>query len=278
MDNRAIGVFDSGLGGLSAVKRLMDMAPCEDIIFFGDNARVPYGNRGASTITRFSLEDISLLLTHNVKMIIAACGTVSSTLSPDYADLIHLPFVSVVTPAAIAAAAVTRNRRVGVIGTAATIRSGSFSRALHHIDPLIKPVCQPCPLLVPLVENGYIQRDNAVTRSVASDYLRSLLDEGVDTLILGCTHYPIIADIIQDIMGDVVLIDSGTEVVRSALALLDETGSRNDAGGSTAFYVSDSPDGFTGVAEMFLGHTLSSPVHLISLDDLHIDPCFRRQS
>ena len=272
MDKRAIGVFDSGLGGLTTVKPLHELAPDEDIIFFGDNARVPYGNRGTATITRFALEDISLLMTHNVKMIIAACGTVSSTLSDRYVGRIRLPFLNVVTPTARAAAEVTGNGRIGVIGTSATIRSGSFARALEAIDPTLLTFCQPCPLFVPLVENGYIGRDNEVTHRVAADYLEPLRDEDIDTLILGCTHYPIIRDIIQDIMGDVTVIDSGIETARYALSMLASADALNGSGGRLEYYVSDDPEGFVDLAEMFLGQKMNGPVQVVSLDHCVTNP------
>jgi len=273
MDSRAIGVFDSGLGGLTTVKPLHNLAPGEDIIFFGDNARVPYGNRGAATITRFALEDISLLLRHNVKMIIAACGTVSSTLPDRYVERIRVPFLNVVIPAARAAAGITRNGRIGVIGTAATIRSGSFCRALQDVDPTLSAFCQPCPLFVPLVENGYVGRSNEVTRRVTADYLKPLQEAGVDTLILGCTHYPIIKDIIQDIMGDVTVVDSGVETARRALSMLESADALNGSGGRLEYYVSDNPEGFVDLAEMFLGQKINGPVEVVSLDHLRVDPC-----
>jgi len=275
MDSRAIGVFDSGLGGLTAVKRILELAPREDVVFFGDNARVPYGTRGAETITHFALEDISLLLRHNVKMIIAACATVSSSLPKKYQQQSPLPFLGVVEPTARAAAAATRSKRVGVIGTPATIRSGSFPRALREADSSIEPFSSACPLFVPLVENGYVDRGNEVTRLVAQGYLEPLKKAGVDTVILGCTHYPIIRDIIADIMGEgVTLIDSGYETAKEALLSLERSGGRSEVGGEIEFYVSDNPDGFTSLAELFLGRKISESVHRISLDNLGIAACF----
>jgi glutamate racemase len=275
MNKKAIGVFDSGLGGLTAVKRLAELAPGEDIIFFGDSARVPYGTRAPSTITRFALQDISFLLSKKVKMIIAACGTVSSTLPAEYISRLPLPYTGVVTPAAFAAAAATRNRRVGVLGTPATIRSGSFSRALASAGPDIVPVPSACPLFVPLVENGYTARDCGITRQVAEAYLEPLVHAGVDTVILGCTHYPIISGIISDVMGDgVAIIDSGYETAKYALGELEKSGDANGEGGRAEFYISDNPVGFSALAGMFLGRDISRDVHLVSLDDISISPCF----
>ncbi len=273
MQKKAIGVFDSGLGGLTAVKRLIELAPNEDIIFFGDNARVPYGTRTVQTITKFALQDISFLLGQNVKMIIAACGTVSSTLPQHIIDTIPCPYVGVVAPTAATAAHATRNKRVGILGTPATIKSAAFPRALQTLDADIVPVSSACPLFVPLVENGYVGRNCDITRQVARAYLEPLRQACVDTVILGCTHYPLLCDIIADIMGpDVVLIDSGHETAKAAVSLLDAQNLRNDSGGTHSFYISDNPDGFTALAELFMGCALKQDVHLASLDDLPLHP------
>lgn len=274
MKEKSIGVFDSGLGGLTTIKRLIELAPNEDIVFFGDNARVPYGTRTAATITKFALQDISFLLEHDVKMIIAACGTVSSTLPKEYASAVPIPFVEIVAPTALAAAEATKNKKIGVLGTPATINSGSFYRALKAIDDGIEPVVSACPLFVPLVENGHISRDSEITRSVALAYLEPLKQAGVDTVILGCTHYPIISSIISDIMGGITLIDSGYETAKHALSVLRSENNLNTGGGHTEYYISDNPDGFTSLAELFLGRKLFGTVHLVQLDGIAIHPCF----
>lgn len=275
MDNHAIGVFDSGLGGLTAVKRLIELAPHEDIVFFGDTARVPYGSRTPETIVNYAVQDISFLLSHDVKVIVAACGTVSSTLPESVISRIPVPFVSVIAPAAQAAADTTKNGRVGVIGTAATIRSGSFARALAALDAKISVTSNACPLFVPLVENGYIAPDCAITRLAAEEYLAPLKEAGVDTVILGCTHYPIIADIIADIMGNgVALIDSGYETARQTLAVLEQNDLCSTTGGHPRFYTSDNPDGFTPLAELFLGDKLKGSVQAAPLEKISIHPCF----
>lgn len=274
MDRRAIGVFDSGLGGLTAVKRLRELAPQEDIVFFGDTARVPYGNRTPETISAYAQQDISFLLAHDVKMVVAACGTVSSALPADIIARVPVPYVSVVQPAALAAAAATRNKKVGVIGTVVTVQSGSFVRALAAADPAIAVVQNACPLFVPLVEAGYTGRDCDITLMAAQEYLAPLQEAGVDTVILGCTHYPLLADIIADIMGDAVLVDSGFETAKQALAQLQVSDSLNDSGGRAAFYTSDNPDGFTPLAELFLGGDLQDAVHYAPLDDISLSPVF----
>ena len=210
MDNRAIGVFDSGLGGLTTVRELRKLLPDERIVYFGDTGRVPYGNRSRETIRNYAMQDIRFLKRHEVKLVIAACGTVSSALTPELSAEAGVPFSGVVVPAAQAACAATVNGRIGVIGTTATVRSGAYGRAIRTINPDARTFGNACPLFVPLVENGFIQPDNEITAKVAEIYLKPMIDERVDTLILGCTHYPLIYDIIDRALGSrVTLIDAG---------------------------------------------------------------------
>lgn len=274
-DTRAIGVFDSGLGGLSAVRQLIRLAPAEDIVFFGDTARVPYGGRPAETITRYALEDISFLLEQDVKMIVAACGTVSSTLPAALSARIPVLYTGVIEPTARAAAAATKNRRIGVIGTRATIKSGSFVRELERILPGVVTVPQACPMFVPLVENGCFARDCEPTRYFAREYLAPLIERQVDTVILGCTHYPLIRDIISDVLGaGVALIDSGYETAKAALAQLDGAQRRNPDGGRRRYYTSDSPDDFSTIAENFLGYPVHDEVGRVDLRVVKTADCF----
>ena len=187
MNNDAIGVFDSGVGGLTAVNELNTLMPNENIIYFGDTARIPYGSRSRETVLKYANEDIAFLRKHKIKMIIAACGTVSSVIGTS--SLVDdMPFTGVLLPAAQAACSMTKNGKIGVIGTSATIRSGSFAKAIKTIRPGTSVIGNPCPLFVHLVENGYTDRNNKVTRLVAEEYLAPIKAEGVDTLILGCTH------------------------------------------------------------------------------------------
>ncbi len=268
MDNRPIGVFDSGLGGLTAVKELLEIMPQENIIYFGDTGRVPYGSRSRETILRYAAQDIRFLEENNVKMIVAACGTVSS-LSRELKKPQGIPFIDVLHPTALAASKATRKKRVGVIGTAATIRSGSYRRALAEIDPDIEVFDQSCPLFVPLVENGFIADGEEVTRLVAERYLGGLRDAGVDTLIMGCTHYPIISRIIGAVMGkDVALIDSGRETAFCCGKLLEENQQRSDrtGDGECSFYVSDRVDDFSRIAGIFLGRDVGQEVHQIDIN------------
>ena len=264
MDNRPIGVFDSGLGGLSAVRHLQDILPGEDIIYFGDTGRVPYGTRSRDTIRRYAYEDCRLLLDKDVKYIIAACGTVSSV-APDLLASLPVPAIGVVEPTAKAAAAATVNGRIAILGTAATIRSASFEKALLAINPNYSITATACPLFVPLVENGWIDIDDPVAVPMVRRYLAAANATRVDTIILGCTHFPLLAPIIRREMGDTVtLIDSGCETATLCAEQLRASDSLSEqAVGNTHFYVSDQPEGFSQVAEIFLGHSVENTVEQI---------------
>ncbi|MEG2676588.1 MAG: glutamate racemase [Oscillospiraceae bacterium] len=276
MDNRSIGIFDSGMGGLTAFKHLQKLAPNENIVFFGDTARVPYGTRTPDTITRYALEDISFLLSHDVKLVIAACGTVSSTLSSRFTDKMPVPFIGVINPTAKAAINTTKNGKVGILGTPATIKSQAFEREIKRMMPEAVTVAKACPMFVPLVENGYFGRDCAITIAIAREYLEPLMAADVDTIILGCTHYPIIRDVISDIVGDkVALIDSGFETARYALSLLDSKNMRNTAGGDCLIFTSDNPDGFSSNAEIYLGYPLADGAKKADLQITAIADCFK---
>lgn len=270
MNEKPIGVFDSGLGGLTAVKQLISELPCENIIYFGDTGRVPYGNRSREILRKYAAQDFQFLLSKGVKMVIAACGTVSSV-APEIGESLVIPYTGVVEPAAHTAVHTTRNKRVGVIATTATIKSGSFSRKLKELEPSLDVYAKDCPLFVPLVENGFIHRDEEVTRLVAQKYLTPLIEAGIDTLILGCTHYPLIAEIIQDIMGpQVTLINSGREAALRTSSILRQNGLLNPrkSEGSREFFVSDTVDNFSSVAEMFLGCNIGANVTHIDIDQL----------
>lgn len=261
MDNRPIGVFDSGLGGLTCVKQLMSVMPNEDIVYFGDTARVPYGNRSRETIVRYTRDDISFLLEHDIKIIIAACGTASSVALP-YIDDVGVKVIGVLEPACRAALKRTRNGRIGVIGTASTIKSDKYAQIIASIEPSAKVFSAACPMFVPVVENGYA--DTEVARIVARDYLAGLKNEGVDTLILGCTHYPLLEGVIGDIMGDgVELISSGREAAEYCRSFLDGHGllAGRDGKGNSEFYVSDDPESFTQLGGLFLGREIELNVN-----------------
>lgn len=264
-----IGVFDSGVGGLTAVKELRVLLPHEDIVYFGDTSRTPYGNRSRDTILRYARQDVNFLLSKKVKMVIAACGTVSSVAGA-MGESLPVPFTGVVSPTCQAAAKATKNNKIGVIATAATIGSGSYRKELNALHPEIQVFEQPCPLFVPLVENAFISPDDQVTNLVAQRYLSGLKDAGVDTLILGCTHYPIISSIISKTMGgQVALIDSGKETAVYAAGLLREQSLLNpmEKNGNNAFYVSDSVDGFNQIADLFLGSDTGHSACRINIEE-----------
>ncbi|MBQ8965831.1 glutamate racemase [Ruminococcus sp.] len=271
MNNAPIGVFDSGVGGLTCVKELAKLLPHEDIVYLGDTARVPYGTRSKETIARYTSQDMEFLRGFNVKMILVACGTASSVImsSPEFSGKTEPSYSGVVIPAAHAACAATKNGKIGVIATGATIRSGSYGKVIRSIAPGAKVVGKACPMFVPLVENGYVGKDCPPTRFFAEEYLECMKREQVDTLILGCTHYPHLADVISDIMGaDVKLISSSAELARFAVKTLtfnDELAEREEAG-RQQLYCTDSVELFSENVERFLGESFSGTVEKCSLN------------
>lgn len=268
MDDRPIGVFDSGLGGLTAVKELEQILPEESIIYFGDTGRVPYGTKGRETILRYVKQDTAFLIQKGVKAILAACGTVSSV-AGNLDKSLGIPYFDVIGPTAQAAAAATRNGKVGVIGTSATISSDSYRLALLKLNHKLEIFPQACPLFVPLVENAFVAPQDEVTRLVAERYLSPIREAGVDTLILGCTHYPIISPIIGSVMGrDVTLIDSGREAALSLAKVLGGLGMLQGSGKprECGYYITDTPENFTSVAELFLGHSISGHTERIDIE------------
>lgn len=254
-DSRSIGVFDSGIGGLTVVKELRKTLPSENIIYFGDTARLPYGTRGKDTILYYAKQDIDFLLDQHVKAIIVACGTASTVITKEECEKYTLPIFTVIDPACEEACNVSKNKNVGVIATSLTVNSMAHNISINKFDSSVNVFSKACPLLVSLVENGYIQRDNKVTRLVLEDYLWDIKQNNVDTLIMGCTHYPIVADLIGDIMGsDVTLINNGKAIsghVAKSLSKANMLNLNNDVGECT-YYVSDNPDSFSDIARIFL--------------------------
>ena len=264
-DSRPIGVFDSGLGGLTVVRELKRLLPNEDIVYFGDTGRVPYGTRSNDIVRKYAREDEAFLLSQNVKMIIAACGTVSSVAYMT-AEELPVPFLEVITPAAKAAAKATQNGRIGVIGTPVTVKSRSHARAILRILPDAIIVANSCPLFVPLVEEGWISEQDDVTKAVAERYLSEIRKGAVDTLIMGCTHYPAIKNIIAEIMGEgVTLIDPGTATAETVKKHLEDNGMLNPKGGNCKYFVSDRPDAFSKTARILMGESIESNVNQIDI-------------
>ena len=243
--------------------------PNENIVYFGDTGRVPYGSRSNDTIKKYALQDANFLLNHNVKMVIAACGTVSSV-AGDLLRAQDYPYTGVVNPTVYTAVRTTKNKRVGVIGTSATIGSHSYKKRLTEEDPEIKVFEQDCPLFVPLVENGFIDKNDPIVHLTVERYLASLKENNVDTLILGCTHYPILREVIAEVMGDSVsLIDSGMETAYYAKKVLKRENllAPETQVGKNEFYVSDTPDNFEKVAEIFLGQNIDHYVKQINIEE-----------
>lgn len=275
MDPRPIGVFDSGLGGLTALRELRQVLPGEDLVYFGDTGRVPYGSRGEEVITRYAREDAAFLLGQGVKAMVCACGTVSSVAGDLLAAETPCPFIEVVIPAARAAVRATKTGRIGVIATAATTQSGRFPAALRAMDPALQVHSLACPLFVPLVENGHIAPGDPLAVPAVEYYLREFREKGIDTLILGCTHYPLLAPLIRDCLGDeVTLISSGKEAALTARDLLQERGllSSRETGGESRYFVTDAAGSFSAVAEVFLGEPVRQviPVDISGLEKLEL--------
>jgi len=260
--NRPIGIFDSGVGGLTVARELFDLLPGEDVIYFGDVGRTPYGPRSKEIIIQFTAQDVAFLMENKVKYIVSACNTVSSVALEEISRNYTVQMIGVIRPGAEAAVKQTKSGRIGVIGTQATIGSNSYARVVHEIDPKLKIFSLACPLFVPLAEEGYI--DKEATYLIARDYLQTMIDVGVDTLIMGCTHYPLLEHVIADVMGDqVTLINSGRETARVAYRSLTEAGLLNTKASQTPpmegerkFFVSDVPDKFAQVATRFLGRMI----------------------
>lgn len=249
-----IGMFDSGIGGLTVLKAIMERMPDENIVYFGDTARLPYGTKSRETVTRFSEEITRFLMRRNIKLLVIACNTASAYALTRIRSIIDIPVVGVIEPGARAAAGSTRNRKVGVIGTRATIASGAYLEAIQRMNPAIKVFSTACPLFVPLVEEGWIDED--VTYEVARRYLEHLVSCRVDSLILGCTHYPLIKKVIGDVMGrGTLLIDSAEETAATVENVLRESGMASGAPGGPRceIFVSDLHLDLRLQVERFLG-------------------------
>lgn len=253
---RPIGVFDSGIGGLTVMHALMERLPSESLIYFGDTARVPYGPKSPETVTRFAFENVELLTGYAVKAVVVACNTATAHALPALQERFDLPVVGVVGPGARAAAAATRTGRVGVIGTHGTIGSRAYERSLEALRSDLVVTSRPCPLFVPLAEEGLL--DHPATRMIADEYLAPFLDDGIDALILGCTHYPLLKPVIGAAMGEAVrLIDSAEETARETAGLLESEGLARAGGeASHRYLVSDLPDRFLEVGRRFLGERI----------------------
>lgn len=267
-DQRPIGVFDSGIGGLSVLKHLVRLMPTERFVYLGDTARVPYGNKSTETVQTYSKQCAAFLLQHNVKMIVVACNTASALALDVLRCDVSVPVLGVIEPAAAEAARATTSGMIGVIGTRATISSNSYARAIELAAPEKNIVVhsQPCPLLVPLVEEGWL--DTPATRLIAEEYLRPLVANRIDTLVLGCTHYPLLKPMLTSMLPNVELIDCGECTAKVAAEM---NGPVDDGPITTTpsiyFYLTDNTPSFPVLARQFLGISVNEPVR-VSVDHL----------
>ena len=263
-DNRPVGVFDSGIGGLTVLREIWKTVPDESTIYFGDNSRSPYGTKSRSTIIRYSLQNMKFLESKDVKMIVVACNTASAYAYEELKKRANVPVVEVVTPGADVACRATKNGRIGIIATKGTISTGVYKKAVEdRAEELgmknIEIYQQACPLFVSLAEEGWW--DKEVTKLTAEEYLKPLKDAGVDTLVMACTHYPLLSKVIQEVMGDnVVLVNTGEATAKVVKELLDKEGTASEGNNNPVreFYTSDEPELFEQVATPFLGEGLPS--------------------
>ncbi len=264
---KAIGIFDSGVGGLTVLREIVRVLPQEDTIYLGDTARVPYGTKSPETVIRYSRQIASFLEGRDVKLLVVACNTASAVALDALEQQFSIPIVGVIEPGARRAVATTRTGTVGVIGTEGTIASSAYTKAIKRLNPEVAVVTRACPLFVPLAESGWT--DNEVARLTARTYLEGLREEGVDTLVLGCTHYPLLKEVIAEVVGDdVVLVDSAEETALTVAEilkgerLLRPTAER----GNHHYFVTDIPAGFIKVGNRFLGGRLGD-VYQVNLED-----------
>ncbi|MEW9900382.1 glutamate racemase [Chitinivorax sp. PXF-14] len=253
-----IGVFDSGVGGLTVVRALMERLPFEDIVYFGDTARVPYGVKSVDTIKHFTAQITEFLLEKRVKMLIIACNTMAAVAADVVKRLADVPVLDVIEAGARSAVAVTKSNAIGVIGTPTTINSNAYARNIHLLNSATRVYSQACPLFVPLVEEGWL--DHPVTRLTAHEYLRPVFVEQIDTLVLGCTHYPLLKPLLQEVAGPhITLVDSATAMAEQTAQLLGEQGLANDKRHAPdyRFFVTDIPLRFQTIGERFLGRSLA---------------------
>ena len=264
MDKRPIGVFDSGLGGLTAVKELRRILPGEDIVYFGDTGRVPYGSRSPGVIKEYASQCLRFIEKQDVKLIVIACGTVSSVFDGEMQKEFSVPCMGVLKPTVEAAVKSTKNGKIGLIATAATVSSRSYEKLTEKLMPEAEFTAKACPLFVPLVENGYFKPGDEVTELVAKDYLSAFDGKDIDTLILGCTHYPLLYDLIDFLTEHRLnLIDAGKETALEAKRFLAEKDMLSGFGnGDMKFFVTDKVEGFSKLGKEFLGEELEKVNHV----------------
>lgn len=263
-NTHAIGMFDSGIGGLTVMQKVKQVLPSESIVYFGDTARIPYGGKSRETIVRYSIENAIFLFEKNVKVLVVACNTASAAAITKLSAIFNIPVIGVIEPGAEKAVSVTRNKKIAVLGTKATIHSKAYEREIQRLMPEAEVISVPCPLFVPLVEEGML--DHECTRTIAREYLAPLKRKGVDTVVLGCTHYPLLTPLIQEELGpEVTLVDSAITCAEKISTLLHHQGLKAPSGQPSQYhyFVSDDPMKFQESAEKIFGHTIPH-VQLVS--------------
>ena len=259
---RAIGVFDSGIGGLTVLHQIIEVLPHENLIYLGDTARYPYGTKSAEIVRQYSFENTDFLVEKGIKALVVACNSASAVALEALQARHDIPVIGVIEPGAREAVRRSRNRRIGIIATEATIASGSYTRALRAVDDSVEVYTRACPLFVPLAEEGWV--DNQVARLTAAAYLTSLKRSGIDTLVLGCTHYPLLKPLIGEVIGaGVQLVDSAEATARALRQVLRERGlARRRGSAAVSFFVTDTPERFIKVGHRFLGEKVDSAVRI----------------
>ncbi len=266
MDNRPIGIFDSGIGGLTVLKEIREQLPNEDIIYFGDTARVPYGTRSRETIIKYSFQCINFLMSKNIKLVIIACNTATASALEEVRKHFDIPIIGVVEPGVVTAVATTQNNKIGIIGTSSTVNSGAYQESIRALNENAEVIGVACPLFVPIVEDGW--QDTEVARLTAEKYLMELKEHEIDTLVLGCTHYPILKYTISKVMNDVHLINPAFETAKQVKSLLTETDLKTSeqTAGKTEFFVSDDPEKFRRIGGNILNKNIQS-IEKIDIED-----------
>lgn len=271
MSWKAIGIFDSGVGGLTVLREIHKALPQEDTVYLGDTARVPYGTKSPETVVRYAHEITEFLVSRDIKLLVVACNTASAVALDSLKDVFPIPIVGVIEPGARRAVAVTKSGRIAVIGTEGTVKSSAYTKAIKRLAPEVQVVTRACPLFVPLAEEGWV--DNEVARLTALSYLQGLREEGVDTLVLGCTHYPLLKRVIGETVGmDVKLVDSAEETARTVAEILADGNLLRPAveQGNHHYFVTDVPAGFIRVGNRFLGGKLGD-VYQVNLEQFRHD-------
>jgi len=266
MREKPVGIFDSGIGGLTVLKEIAKILPNEDLIYLGDTARVPYGIRSAETVIKYSIECANFLFKKEIKMLVIACNTSSSVSLEVLKKMLPIPVVGVIEPGVRAALKATKNGKIGIIGTEATVQSEAYPKKIKSIEPHTEVIAKACPLFVPLVEEGILE--GSIAELVIERYLKELKNSGIDTLILGCTHYPLLKKTIQKYMEGITLVDSAQETAKEVREILSNRGfiNKKNTPGFKTFYVTDSPERFKKIGEIFLNCEINN-IFKVSLEE-----------